>query len=225
MQRTASLDTVSLGYKLRQFEHMHFSCNKGNEKGVGHFVKCLSWHNPLTRRVEKQLLDNNASDGNMEECPGSIQASLENLSHGDDDKIVLSGNAADIGGGGVLDSLADALKALNVCSVDNPDHLVANCTIHALQLQLAQAIKPTCGEGGLDKDNVLQVLHSVHDLEESMNADVWKCTSQLSNECTLQHLNSEPQEGDDEFATNFNAVKSFYPFKVKALPEDALCCI
>lgn len=56
--------------------------------------------------------------------------------------VKLSGQCTDSGGGGVLASLANALRKLDVTT---PIYLVANCTLHAIQLTLANP-----GGGTLD---------------------------------------------------------------------------
>ena len=221
MQRTAAMDTMALGYNLRRYRHVYLSSDKGNKKGVGHFVKCLSWFNfdADMLKVQKQLLDNDASDGKTVECARAIKASLGKVSHGETDAL-LNGSASDSGGGGVLDDLAEKLQAEGVCDTTE-SYLVSNCTLHATQLQLANAVKATHGEGGLDRDNVMQMLHCVCDLEECMHTDAWRHTLKMSNDYVHQCANSQDMNADDEdeFATDFKRVVRFFPFKVKLIVE------
>ena len=82
---------------------------------------------------------------------------------------LLHGQGTDSGGGGVLDDLADKLYDIGNICVQSCNYLVANCTIHALQLQISNAIKITFGDGGLKKVNAMQLLHSVYRLQESLS--------------------------------------------------------
>jgi hypothetical protein len=50
----ASENIYELGCKIRNVQ-VFLSCDKGNKKGVGHFVKILSWYDNKTKSVAKQL--------------------------------------------------------------------------------------------------------------------------------------------------------------------------
>jgi len=76
------------------------------------------------------------------------------------------------------------MRALGLCSLHNC--LVANCTVHALQLQLRNAVHVAFGAGGLDKVNVLQLLHSVFALQESLDLDEWRHTLIKSSQCVSE---------------------------------------
>jgi len=165
------------------------ACDKGDKKGIGHFVKFLSWWDPSARdanrllRAQTQLLDTDASGGTSLDCAKAIRASMNKLkTHDDAPTHKLCGQCADSGGGGVLDSLADEMRALGLLWLHNC--LVANCTIHALQLQLRNAVMATFGSGGLDKVNETQLIHSVHALQESLDLDEWR--HMLTQSC--QHV-------------------------------------
>ena len=45
------------------------------------------------------------------------------------------------------------------------EYSVANCTLHALQMAFANPVKEIFGEGGLDRRNVMQLIHSCYDLQ------------------------------------------------------------
>ena len=77
---------------------------------------------------------------------------------------VYSGQTTDSGGGGTLDGLAAELASLDL-TVPQDDYLVASCGIHCLQLQLSGPTKELIGEGGLDKRNAIQLLHTVYDFK------------------------------------------------------------
>jgi hypothetical protein len=68
-----------------------------------------------------------------------------------------------------LDGLHGALEERELC---RPGYLVTSCSLHNLQLAVANPIKQTMGEGGLEKKNVMQLLHTVYDLQDSMNLAV-----------------------------------------------------
>jgi len=176
----ATRDTLQLGDKLMN-KRIYIACDKGNKKGVGHFVKYLSWWDVTARdangalRVQTQLLDIDASGGTSIDCAKAIQASMNKLKTEDGAATHhLFGQCTDSGGGGVLDSLADEMRALGLLWLHN--YLVANCTVHALQLQLQNAVMATFGAGGLDKVNATQLLHSVCALQESLDLDEWRHT-------------------------------------------------
>jgi hypothetical protein len=135
---------------------VYLSCDKGNKKGVGHFVKILSWLDSSSSRVLKQCLDIDGSEGTTDQCANAIRASLLKVS-----VTKLSGQTTDSGGGGVLDGLAAALASRTLCV---PNYLVASCSLHNLQLTITKPIKDTMGEGGLEKRNIMQLLHSLYDL-------------------------------------------------------------
>jgi len=158
---TAARDTMLLGHQLRDSK-IYMSCDKGNKKGIGHFVKYIArW---IPGKVEKHLLDIDASGGTSRDCAAAIQGSMNKLKLNDDDRThLLYGTATDSGGGGTLESLHDNLDGLGLCC-PREDYLVSNCCIHALQLQLSNAVKRAFGEGALDKINAMQLLHSVYRL-------------------------------------------------------------
>mmetsp|Transcript_22644 Transcript_22644/g.67005 ORF Transcript_22644/g.67005 Transcript_22644/m.67005 type:complete len:219 (+) Transcript_22644:1297-1953(+) len=77
----------------------------------------------------------------------------------------------DSGGGGVLECLAECLKKLGVTT---QVYLVANCTLHAVQRTLANPVKAVFGDGGLEKRNVMQLIHCPYDLMNILELDEWK---------------------------------------------------
>jgi len=162
----ATRDTISMGRKLSG-KRMYLSCDKGNKRGVSHFIKLLSWWN-ATGRVDVQVLDIDGSGGATTDCALAIQASINKLKVNDDDQThLLAGQSTDSGGGGVLEKLAEEMQGLGLCWLHN--HLIANCCMHGLQLQLSNGIKAALGEGGLENVNVMQMLHSVYRLQESLD--------------------------------------------------------
>jgi hypothetical protein len=178
---------------------VYISCDKGNKKGVGHFVKYLSYWNG--QQVIKELLDLNASGGTTYDCAVAIRDSLKKVFGGDgeDSKFVLWGQTTDSGGGGVLDGLAKHLKDLQLCN--DEEYLVAACGIHNLQLQLANPIKELIGEGGLESRNMMQMMHCAYDLQESLNWVEFMAALEISIPFVKSYLNgtvnNAPQDEED----------------------------
>jgi len=175
----ATRDTISMGMELRG-KRIYLSCDKGNKRGVSHFIKLLSCWN-AAGRLDVQVLDIDGSGGTTEACALAIQASMNKLKANDEDTThLLAGQSTDSGGGGVLESLHEEMKALGLCWLHN--YLIANCCIHGLQLQLSNGIKEALGEGGLDNVNVMQMLHSVYRLQESLDLEEWRHILYLSSQ-------------------------------------------
>jgi len=189
----AARDTISLGNKLKDAK-IHMASDKGNKKGIGHFVKMLSnWNRE--GGVSLSLLDIDASGGSSKECAAAIQSSMNKLKLEDNANAhLLSGQNTDNGGGGTIKNLYKHLQPLNIC-VPEEDYLIGNCTIHSLQIQLNNAIKNTFGEGGLDKVNAMQMIHSVCRLQESVDKDEWRHilgkSCQFANECDVEDTTME----------------------------------
>lgn len=157
----AGRNAISLSRALSD-KKTHCSCDKGNKKGISHFIKILSSWNPDLFKVDTQALGIDGSGGTDVECAATIHSSMNKLKLVDDDAThLLSGDTTDNGGGGVFDNLAQALQQMSNLCIHIEDHLVGNCTVHSLQLQLANAIGSTFGKGGWYKMNEMQHLHSV----------------------------------------------------------------
>ena len=178
----ATRDTMLLGHELRN-KKIYMSADKGNKKGIGHLVKILSWwkHERMDIPiVSTRLLDIDAAGGTDKECAAGIGSSMNKLkAHDEDDTHLLDGNTTDSGGGGTLDNLADELLLIEHVR-EEEDYLVAACSLHALQLQLSNAVRETFGEGALDKINAMQLIHSVYRLQESIDMDEWRHVLYLS---------------------------------------------
>ena len=120
MFHQAARDTILLGDSLRN-RRIGLSCDKGNKKGVGHFVETLSWWNHLQTNengvvhVKTQLLDTDASGGASVEAAAGTQDSMNKPKDNDTDNThLLASLCADNGGGGVLNSLADEMRQLGL---------------------------------------------------------------------------------------------------------------
>jgi len=202
-------ETISLGIRLLD-KIIYLACDKGNKKGVSHFVKILAWWEG--HRVVTQLLDIDASGGTSEECADAIEASMNKLKATSGAAThLLSGQGTDSGGGGVLEGLARALQAKPNLCVPPEFYLVAPCCIHALQLQLRNAVIAVFGDGGLDKINAMQLIHSVYDLQETLDQHEWRHILWKSNQfvATFDPIedvadNIDALKGRDKYRAEFN---------------------
>ena len=178
-------DTIVLGNTMSHSK-MFVACDKGNKKGVGHFAKMLSKWKP-EGGVTLQLLDIDAAGGTSAEAAAAIKSSLSKLKNNEEDNThLLHGQSTDSGGGGTLESLHTALKAEGLCSPED-EYKIGNCTIHATQTQLKNAVQNTFGFGALDKINVMQLLHSVYRLQESIDLAEWRHILQKSSEFVVNY--------------------------------------
>ena len=202
----AAENSYELGQRLKN-KLVFMSCDKGNKKGVGHVMKILSWWEE--GQVHKQCLDMDASEGSTEQCAYAIAASLKKIG-----SIRLQGQTTDSGGGGVLDGLA---HELHMQHVTRPNYLIASCSLHNLQLAVANPIKMIMGDGGLDKKNVMQLIHSVYDLQKSMDKELWKTHCHAACMFLNAHVDTVyygVTAGDKLFASKWEKVKSFRHFQV-----------
>jgi hypothetical protein len=79
--------------------------------------------------------------------------------------LLLKGQTIESGGGGVLVLPGKQLQKRGLC---NATYLVASCTLHAIQIALANPVKKAMGEGSLGARTMMQMLHYAYDLKESM---------------------------------------------------------
>ena len=161
---------IEIGKQIHLAGNVFMSCDKGNKKGLSHFVKILSWWDKIQNQVQTFVLDIDASEGTSEGCAEAIEHSIKKLNN-TIDLLILTGQTTDSGGGGVLESLMEELKKRNLCT---PTYLVASCTLHAIQIALANPVKKTFGEGKLGGRTMMQMLHSAYDLQECMEFGEFK---------------------------------------------------
>jgi hypothetical protein len=212
----AAENIYELGCKIRNVQ-VFLSCDKGNKKGVGHFVKVLSWYDNETKSVRKQLLDIDGTEGLTDDCGEAIAVSLKKVG-----SIKLQGQTTDSGGGGVLDGLHRSLEERQLV---HPFYLVASCGLHNLQLSVANPIKSTMGEGGLDKKNLMQLLHSVYDLQESMDKEVWRVHVSEALKFLETYSARDTHyvgltQGDQQFADKWELVKTFRHFNAMLTAKE-----
>ena len=158
MYEQAAMCLLGFGRSMKD-KLVFLACDKGNKKGVGHFIKMLSFLNDRGV-VEFKVLDMDASQGDTDACAEAVQYSLQKVGG-----IKLQGSTTDSGGGGVLDALAASLNSRGLC---NTNYKVAGCCIHTFQLTLKNPVEKVLGEGGLGMRNLLQMLHAVYDMQQSL---------------------------------------------------------
>ena len=52
-------------------------------------------------------------------------------------------------------------------------YFIANCTLHNLSLAVSVPVEKVFGLGGIDKNNFMQMLHSIYDLQKFYGGEVW----------------------------------------------------
>ena len=83
----------------------------------------------------------------------------------------LSGQTTNNGGGGVLEHLGEELQELGI--TNEKFYFIANCTLYNLLLAVAVPVEKVFGLGGIEKNNFMQMLHSIYDLQQFYNGEVW----------------------------------------------------
>lgn len=168
--------------------------------------------------VQVYLLDLDGSLGTTEACADAIQKSLKKLNL-QGRTIVCKGQSTDSGGGGVLDTLAEALQERQLI-VQDEDYLVGACSIHCLQLQLSNPIVDLIGNGGVGNRNATQLLNVIYHLQGYMAWDQVVTMMNYSQEWVDQQLIDGPEylpdpsvKGDVDFASKFNRVRKFHEFQ------------
>jgi hypothetical protein len=155
---------VKVGNHIHGEDNVFLSCDKGNKKGLSHFVNILSWWDKTEKKVQIFVLDIDVSEGTLEGCAEAIQHSMKKVNESTI-SLPLKGQTTESGVGGVLESLGNQLKKRDLCS---PTYLLASCTLHAIQIALANPVKKAMGEGSLGARTMMQMLHSACDLQELM---------------------------------------------------------
>jgi hypothetical protein len=100
------------------------ACDKGNKKGLSHFVKILSWWDKIEKEVQTFVLDVDAREGTSEGCAEAIEHSMKKLNHTAIALLILTGQTTDSGGGGMSESLMSELNKRNLRTPTSP---LASC--------------------------------------------------------------------------------------------------
>ena len=112
--------------------------------------------------MKKALLDVDASAGTSKACAEAVDHSLKKVDLPEERKI-LSGQNTDAGGGGTGKSFR--IELTKVQQVDELHYMDPTCGIHAHNLTLKNPVSQLFGEGGLNKRNALQLIHSAYNLQ------------------------------------------------------------
>jgi hypothetical protein len=72
---------IEIGNQIHLADNVFMSCDKGNKKGLSHFVKILSWWDKVEKQVQTFVLDVDASEGTSEGCAEAIEHSMKKLNH------------------------------------------------------------------------------------------------------------------------------------------------
>ena len=65
------------------------------------------------------------------------------------------------------------MRKLNLCK-DQRVYLIGFCCLHTLQLTLSNAISNVIGLGKLEGRNAMQLIHSIYDLQKTMEIGLWR---------------------------------------------------
>jgi hypothetical protein len=176
---------IEIGNQIHPADIVFMSCDKGNKKGISHFVKILSLWDTVEKQVQTIVLDIDASEGTSEGCAEAIEHSMKKLNHAIA-LLILTGQTTDSGGGGASESLMSELNKRNLCT---PTHPVASCASHAIQIALANPAKKTSGESKLGGRTMMQMLHSACDLQECIEFGEFKVAMQEAASWVQQKRN------------------------------------
>jgi hypothetical protein len=200
---------LELSENLEKADCVYLACDKGNKKGLGHFVKVLSWWDKKAGKVQMFTLDVDASEGMTADCAQAIQHSLKKV-NGILEALLLSGTTTDSGGGGVLEKLAEELNLRDLCKEGNVFQ-IANCTLHAIQLALSNPVKIAFLEGSLGSRSMMQALHSVYDLQQSMEYDHFKSYMKTAQQWVGQNIlnKKETHPPKDDFEKDWYQLLRF----------------
>ena len=77
------------------------------------------------------------------------------------------------GGGGVGSSLFGNLAIVDQV-IDNLDHILGTCKLHALNIMFSVPVETIMGTGGLKKITFFQMLHTAYSLKNMYAYKCWK---------------------------------------------------
>ena len=129
---------------------IYIACDKGNKKGISHFVKYITYWCRKRNRVKKVLLDCDASAGTSEACAEAVSHSMNKIDPlPPKKKRKLYGQCTDAGGGGTGESMARELT--KVKRRIRRRFMSSTCALHAHNLTLKNPVSTLFGEGGLSE--------------------------------------------------------------------------
>jgi hypothetical protein len=134
-------------------------------------VKYLCWWDKEKKCVLKHVLDIDAADSKSLDAAESNDTSLCKIDQPGWPKTKLAGHSSDAGGRGTRNSLYLCLKGKYQAE---QNYLIATCSIHAWQRVLGNAIKGCSGPGGMYMRVLLQMIHTVFQLQGKFEVKEFK---------------------------------------------------
>ena len=130
--------------EIRRAGKCYYACDKGNKRGVQHFVKYVCIWADDTNRVKTLLLDIDGAGGTSVEAAKSIDVSMLKIDIPSKNfKSELNGGCTDAGGGGTGESLDQNLVSIGRMV---EDYLTATCCLHGHSLTLCNPITKLLGK-------------------------------------------------------------------------------
>ena len=145
--------------KLQKAKYAFLASDKGNKKGISRLAKIISYFDEEKGEVASFTLDIDAAGSTTEEGTHATVSSLEPLGFGQGGEFVLAGFSSDSGGAGTLEP---AVASFMERGIADESTLIANCSLHALNLLLSVPCPKHYGDGGKDESNALQLLYQAH---------------------------------------------------------------
>jgi hypothetical protein len=159
---------------------------KGMIKVVSKFLPSLATDNFPDGQVFTMILDSDATGSKTSEgAEGTINSWHKLPNH---DILFLSGVYSDSGGGFVIEGKKAALVDGKIC---HWYALVANCTLHNIQLVGTVPMQTIMGDGAVGKRNVKQLLYLAYNVQTEMGR---RMTRELLKECEERRENEEMDE-------------------------------
>jgi hypothetical protein len=166
------VDSISALRELVKDVDLFIACDKGNSrKGINSFVKYICGWDEKRKRVVKYVLDIDVADGKSADAADAIDDSLSKIDQPGRQKRKLVGQGSDAGGGGVGRRLFECLKKKGRTE---EHYLIATCLLHGWQCVLGNAIEACSGSGGLLKRDVLQMIHTVYQIQGEYEIEEFK---------------------------------------------------
>jgi hypothetical protein len=126
----AAADFLALQQKeVQQALHLHLGADKGNHKGVDHFVKVLLNWCKQSSNIKNYILDTDGCGSKSKDAAAGIEHSLKIVS-GSGQLLQLASTATDSSGGGVLESLVIQLDGHNLSLLQR---FIASCNLLGIQ--------------------------------------------------------------------------------------------
>lgn len=165
-------DLIRLNLILEDVFHIHLACDKAPS---GNFAKCISWFDKEQKKVVTYTLDIDPVEGNSQAAAEGIfnaMRKLPALNMYTNNRWLLTGLTTDSGGGGVLESLAEFLRKFGLTV--EVGFLVANCTLHALNLAFQNPVQLSFGASETGVSNAMQLVFACWSIQDYLPTDVHK---------------------------------------------------